>query len=89
MCDYLISINVNMINIIRSYILPNINEVKDEKSICMNELFTKTIYLCLSLDNNTCLDTDGSTIYLDLKNSKIKYIKFGNFSRWSIRKLEN
>ena len=87
MCNHLISINSNMINIIRLYLLPNINKVKDLKKNCMNELFTKTIYLYFSLDNNTCTDIGASTIYLNLKNSKIKYIKFGSSRSWSIIKI--
>ena len=75
-----------MINIIRSYLLPII-EVFKNKKFYMNEYKDKATYLRYCLDNNICFDEDGTTIFNDLKNSKIKYIKLGKQSYWSIRKL--
>ena len=87
MCDHLISINKDMINIIRSYLLPTIEELEDLKSDCEFQLVEKTTYLRYCLNKNTCLDNNATTIFYDLKNSKIKYIGLGKQTYWSIRKL--
>jgi len=87
MCDHLISINVNMINIIRSYLIPTIEKLQDLKDDHKFQLVEKTMYLYSCLDTNHCLNNNASIIYYDLKNSKIKYVKLGNSKFWSIRKL--
>ena len=87
MCNHLISINKDIINIIRSYLLPTIEELEDLKSDCEFQLVEKTMYLYSCLDTNHCLNISSTIIFYDLKNSKIKYVKLGNSKFWSIRKL--
>jgi hypothetical protein len=77
-------LNINIVNIVRSYTLPLTKDVNDKKYECIFRLIEKTKYIHLCLNSNICYNKSGEMCYDGLKYGKIKNI---NNQFWSIRKV--
>lgn len=75
-------LNSNIISIVKSYLLPLTENVKNNKYKCICFLIYKTNCIRLCLDSNVCCNESGEMCY-GLKYGKIKNI---NNSFWSIRR---
>lgn len=77
-------ININLVNIIRSYNLPLLNN----HHYYFDELIDKTYNIQNSLNIGKCYSMSGYDYNVfDLKKSKIKIICMRNYVWWTIRKL--
>jgi hypothetical protein len=79
-------LNINIINIVKSYLLPLNNDVKFLKYSCLKKLMYETTGLRTDLNHNSCFDIYGLTYCDNLSNSKIKRNIY--HQSWEIRKKQ-
>lgn len=78
-------LNSDIINIMRSYLLPLDNDVKILKYSCLEKLLWETTGLRTDLNHNSCFNVSGSHYCDNLSNSKIKRNIY--HKSWEIRKI--
>lgn len=83
-------INNDLINIIRGYLLPTIENIKLLNKDCFIDLHIDLQDIHYSLDHNFCFDDEFEEHYISsftVENTKIRHIITPYQNYWTVRKL--